>query len=50
MVLVAVSIGISTAVSNNDFDAFKRCAALIYQHECTLDDNIFTAQLNVAVQ
>ena len=50
MVLVAVSIGISTAVSNIDFDAFKRCAALIYQRECALDYNIFTAQLNVAVQ
>ena len=50
LVLVAVSIGISTAVSIIDFDAFKRCAALTYQHECALDDNIFTAQLNVAVQ
>ena len=50
LVLVAVSIGISTAVSNIDFDAFKRSAALIYQRECALDDNIFTAQLNVAMQ
>ena len=49
-VLVAVSIGISTAINNVDFDAFKRCATLIYEQECSQDDNLYTAQLDVAVQ
>ena len=49
--LVAVSIGISTAaISNIDFDAFKRCAALIYQRDCPLDNNLFTAHLDAALQ